>query len=62
MGASDRLAVCAATVLGDPLPASDDHGLLVHPSADFSAQALVSSPQQVHGVSLFFFRFPFRFC
>ncbi|XP_051206107.1 acetyl-coenzyme A synthetase, chloroplastic/glyoxysomal isoform X1 [Lolium perenne] len=46
MGASDRLAVCAATVLGDPLPASDDHGLLVHPSADFSAQALVSSPQQ----------------
>ncbi|VAH32105.1 unnamed protein product [Triticum turgidum subsp. durum] len=55
MGASDRLAVaaarprhaapCAATVLGEPLPASDDHGL-VHPSADFAAQALVSSPQQ----------------
>ncbi|KAM0820979.1 hypothetical protein ACQ4PT_041934 [Festuca glaucescens] len=55
MGASDRLAVaaakprhaapCAATVLGEPLPASDDHGL-VDPSADFSAQALVSSPQQ----------------
>uniref|UniRef100_A0ACD5UPA1 Uncharacterized protein n=1 Tax=Avena sativa TaxID=4498 RepID=A0ACD5UPA1_AVESA len=55
MGASDLLAVaatrprhaapCAATVLGEPLPASDDHGL-VHPSADFSAQALVSSPQQ----------------
>ncbi|KAM3367242.1 hypothetical protein ACQJBY_016084 [Aegilops geniculata] len=55
MGASDRLTVaaakprhaapCAATVLGEPLPASDDHGL-VHPSADFAAQALVSSPQQ----------------
>ncbi|KQJ82427.1 acetyl-coenzyme A synthetase, chloroplastic/glyoxysomal [Brachypodium distachyon] len=55
MGASDRLKVadarprhagpCAATMLGEPLPASDDHGL-VHPSADFSAQALVSSPQQ----------------
>uniref|UniRef100_A0ACD5UXA5 Uncharacterized protein n=1 Tax=Avena sativa TaxID=4498 RepID=A0ACD5UXA5_AVESA len=55
MGLSDRLAVaasrprhaapCAATVLGEPLPASEDHGL-VYPSADFSAQALVSSPQQ----------------
>ncbi|CAM0904793.1 unnamed protein product [Alopecurus aequalis] len=55
MGVSDRLTVaaakprhaapCAATVLGEPLPASDDHAL-VHPSADFSAQALVSSPQQ----------------
>uniref|UniRef100_A0A3B6C9A3 Acetyl-coenzyme A synthetase n=1 Tax=Triticum aestivum TaxID=4565 RepID=A0A3B6C9A3_WHEAT len=55
MGASDRLAVaaakprhaapCAATVLGEPLPASDDHGL-VHPSPHFAAQALVSSPQQ----------------
>uniref|UniRef100_K3Y5J6 Acetate--CoA ligase n=1 Tax=Setaria italica TaxID=4555 RepID=K3Y5J6_SETIT len=37
---------CAA-VLGDPLPAlDDDPGLLVHPSADFAAQALVSSTQQ----------------
>lgn len=38
---------CAA-VLGDPLPAlDDDPTLLVHPSPDFAAQALVSSTQQV---------------
>jgi acetyl-CoA synthetase len=70
MGASDRLTVAAArprhaapraaTVLGEPLPASDDDHGLVHPSADFSAQALVSSPQQVQGIS-FFLYFPFRF-
>ncbi|CAL5027689.1 unnamed protein product [Urochloa decumbens] len=38
---------CAA-VLGEPLPAAldDGVGLLVHPSADFAAEALVSSTQQ----------------
>lgn len=63
MGASDHAAVAAAAsgngkprarrpsaaaaaVLGEPVAASDDHGL-VHPSADFASQALVSSTQQV---------------
>ncbi|KAF8667330.1 hypothetical protein HU200_053005 [Digitaria exilis] len=36
----------AAAVLGEPLPALDDPDLLVHPSADFAAQALVSSTEQ----------------
>ena len=59
MGASDHLGLVAAAakprngsrpcaaVLGEPLPVLDDPGLLVHPSADFAAQALVSSTQQV---------------
>jgi hypothetical protein len=61
MGASDHLGLAAvaaaakprngsrpcAAGLGEPLPALDDPGLLVHPSADFAAQALVSSTQQV---------------
>jgi hypothetical protein len=58
MGATGHLAVSAAAktrnggrpcaaVLGEPLPALDDAGLLVHPSADFAARALVSSAQQV---------------
>ncbi|PAN38449.2 hypothetical protein GQ55_7G128000 [Panicum hallii var. hallii] len=57
MGATGHLAVSAAAktrnggrpcaaVLGEPLPALDDAGLLVHPSADFAARALVSSAQQ----------------
>ncbi|OEL15726.1 Acetyl-coenzyme A synthetase, chloroplastic/glyoxysomal [Dichanthelium oligosanthes] len=60
MGASDHLgglAVAAArprngggrpcaAMLGEPLPAVDDPGLLVHPSPEFAAQALVSSTQQ----------------
>jgi len=60
MGATGHLALCSAAaakprsgrgpcaaVLGEPLPALDDAGLLVHPSADFAARALVSSEQQV---------------
>ena len=57
MGATGHLALSAAkprsgrrpcaAVLGEPLPALDDAGLLVHPSADFAARALVSSEQQV---------------
>ncbi|XP_062225540.1 acetyl-coenzyme A synthetase, chloroplastic/glyoxysomal-like [Phragmites australis] len=60
MGASDHLGLAVAAksrhgvdarrpgaaVLGEPLAALDDDGILVHPSADFAAQALVSSPQQ----------------
>ncbi|ONM62613.1 Acetyl-coenzyme A synthetase chloroplastic/glyoxysomal [Zea mays] len=58
MGASDHLGLAAVAaakprngrtcmaVLGEPLPALDDPGILVHPSADFAAQALVSSTKQ----------------
>jgi hypothetical protein len=46
-GADPRRRPCGA-VLGEPLAApDDDDGLLVHPSAEFAAQALVSSTQQV---------------
>jgi hypothetical protein len=49
-GADPRRRPCGA-VLGEPLAAEaapdDDDGLLVHPSAKFAAQALVSSTQQV---------------
>jgi acetyl-CoA synthetase len=48
-GADPRRMPCGA-VLGEPLAAEaapdDDDGLLVHPSAEFAAQALVSSTQQ----------------
>lgn len=48
--AADPLRPCGAA-LGEPLAAEaapgGDDGLLVHPSAEFAAQALVSSTQQV---------------
>lgn len=73
MGASDHLGLAAVAaakprngrtcmaVLGEPLPALDDPGILVHPSADFAAQALVSSTQQVIVSIVLLPRAAFRF-